>query len=65
MAYDEHYIGKDQNDIQRFVEEVVLAGNDTKREERTEFLQKTLLPGNGKSVAENTYEEIIRSLGLQ
>ena len=65
MAYDEHYIGKDQDDIQRFVEEVMLAGNDTKREERTEFLQKTLLPGNGKSVAENTYEEIIRSLGLQ
>ncbi|MCR5271167.1 MAG: CDP-glycerol glycerophosphotransferase family protein [Prevotella sp.] len=65
MAYDEHYIGKDQKDILQFVEDVVLAGNDTKREERTRFLRETLLPGNGKSVAENTYEEIIHSLGLQ
>lgn len=65
MAYDQHYIGKDQNDILQFIEDVVLAGNDPKQAERADFLHKTLLPDNGKSVAENTYEDIVRSLGLQ
>ena len=46
-------------DIEKFIVDVVINGNDTKKEERTEFINKYLLPPNGKSSAENIYDNII------
>ena len=48
-----------KEDIERFIVDVVINGNDTKKEERTEFVNKYLLPPNGKSSAENIYDNIL------
>lgn len=64
MAYDQHYIGKTYEDIERFIVEVVLEGNDTMKSSRDEFYSKFLLPPNGRSVADNTYDDIVKSIGL-
>lgn len=47
-------------DIQTFVEEVVINGNDTKAQERTEFIQKHMRPAGGRLAAENIYEDMCR-----
>lgn len=62
-ALDVHYAGYSIQDIERFVEEVVLGGNDPKKEERERFYNKYLLPPNGQSVAQNILDEIERGLG--
>lgn len=47
-------------DIRAFIDNVVLKGEDTKKEERTEFIGKYMLPENGKTAAENIYEDMCR-----
>lgn len=46
-------------DIEKFIVDVVINGNDTKKEERTAFVNKYLLPPNGKTSADNIYDNII------
>jgi len=48
-----------KEDIEKFIVDVVINGNDVKKEERTAFVQKYLLPPNGKTSAENIYDNII------
>lgn len=62
-AYDMHYIGKDEADIRRFIDDVVLGGNDPMCPEREQFFHDYLLPPGGKSVAQNMLDEIVNSLG--
>ena len=57
-----HYHGHSCADIERFIEETVLGGNDPKRAEREAFFQKYLLPPNGQSVAKNILDELERGL---
>ncbi len=64
MAYDMHYKSQTVTDIKHFIDEVVLAGNDTMKEERMEFCNKYLMPSNGMSVARNIYLDIIQSLAI-
>ncbi len=62
-AIKAHYIGKTEKDIIKFIEEVVLGTNDEMLPVRKEFHDKYLLPPHGKSVAENTMEDMLKSLG--
>ena len=62
-AYDLHYIGKDEAGIRRFIDEVVLGGNDPLLPEREQFFRDYLLPPGGKSVAQNILDDILDSLG--
>lgn len=64
-AYDAHYRVSSNEDIKRFIDDVVLAGNDPMKAKREEYYKKYLLPPNGKSVAQNIYDDIIKSLGLK
>ena len=64
-AYDMHYIGKDESDIRRFIDDVVLGGNDPMRPEREQFFRDYLLPPGGKSVAQNMLDDIVDSLGIR
>lgn len=64
MAIDIHYIGKTEDDILSFVKNQILKGIDPLRNDRLNFYKKYLLPPNGKSVAQNTYNNIIKSLGI-
>ena len=61
-ALDAHYIGKTCEDVKCFVEKVVLGGNDTMSPKRKEFYDKYLLPPNGKTVGQNVYDEIVKSI---
>ena len=63
-TYDLHYIGKDEADIRRFIDDVVLGGNDPMRFEREKFFSDYLLPPGGKSVAQNMIDDIVNSLGI-
>ncbi len=64
IAYDYHYIGSDKQDIITFIEQTVLGGHDPLYQERIRFRDEYLLPANGKTVAQNTYDDIISSLGF-
>ncbi len=63
IAYDTHYHGRSREDVARFLEEVVLGGNDPMKAARERFYEKYLLPPNGQSVAQNILDEIERGLG--
>lgn len=49
-------------DIEHFIKDVVINGNDYKKEERTKFVQKYFGKINGKTASENIYNEIIKLL---
>lgn len=61
-VYEMPYIGKDEADIRHFIEGVVLGGNDPMYDKRQEFFNQYLLPPNGKSVAQNTLDDLLASL---
>ena len=63
-AYDLHYIGKDEADIRRFIDQQVLAGDDPLLPRREQFFTDHLLPPGGKSVAQNIIDDIVESLKL-
>ena len=51
-----------EEDIENFIQDVVINGNDYKKEERTEFVQQYFGKINGKTASENIYDEIIKFL---
>lgn len=62
IAMNLHYVGKEKQDIIDFIENVVLKGDDPLKPRRQQFKQDYLLPPNGKTVAENTMDVLIREL---
>lgn len=60
-----HYFGGSIEDIQNFVDDVVLGGNDCLREERKQFFDDCLLPPQTGNVARNIYNDIVKSLGFE
>lgn len=63
-AYDQHYIGKDEADIRRFIERQVLSGDDPMLPQRQQFFSDYLLPPGGRSVAQNVIDDLVASLEL-
>ena len=59
-----HYKAFSKDDIIRFIEDVVLKGNDTMKEQREEVYSKYLLPPNGVTAAENMLNEIKKELHI-
>lgn len=62
LALEAHYLGKNKEDIINFIEKVILGGEDTMFETRKLFYDKYLLPPNGKTVVENTLDDLLKSL---
>ena len=62
-AIEAHYIGKCQDDIINFIKDIVLDGQDVMLSMRQKFYQEYLLPPNGKQVADNTIDDLLKSLG--
>ncbi|MGN0835459.1 MAG: hypothetical protein ACI4QA_06510 [Candidatus Spyradosoma sp.] len=58
-----YYQGSEKAQIRRFLEDVVLGGNDPMRERRERFYEKYLKPPHRRSVAQNILDEIERGLG--
>ncbi len=50
------------SDIENFIQDVVINGNDYKKEQRTQFVQQYFGKINGKTASENIYNEIINFL---
>lgn len=63
-AFRQLYIGKDEKQLLDFVDNVVLGGDDPMRPQRVAFYGQHLLPPEGKSVAQNTLDDLVCSLGL-
>lgn len=42
MAFDQHYVGRTEQDIRQFLDDVVLKGDDSMKNKRTEFYTKYL-----------------------
>lgn len=61
LAMRQHYVGTCEQDIVRFIEDVVLAGNDPMKDGRVQFKKDYLLPPNGKTVAENTMDVFLKA----
>lgn len=57
-AYELHYKVKQISDVEAFIKEVVINGNDTMKEERESFFDQYLRPANGKIASENIYDNI-------
>lgn len=49
-----------ENEIEQFIENVVLGGEDSRAEGRRKFIQQYMLPENGRSAAANIYEDMCR-----
>ena len=61
LAMRQHYVGKDEEDIIRFIEKTVLYGDDPKKDERKRFLEQYLIPPHGKTVTENTMDILLKA----
>ena len=64
-ALEAHYIAKEYCEIERFIKNIVCGNRDTKKQIRNEYFKTYLLPPNGKTVAENTYIDILKSLFIK
>ena len=62
LAMRQHYIGKNQQDIIDFIDNVVLKGEDPMKEGREQFKKDYLLPPNGKTVVQNTMDALLKEL---
>lgn len=62
LCYECHYKGRTIEDIDNFIREVVLCGNDYMLNHRETFFEKELKPPGNKSVAENMYDSFLEIL---
>lgn len=62
LCLDNHYIGENKDDIIRFIEDIVLLGNDPKGTQRKYFYKNYLQPPYNRSTAQNTYDDIVSCL---
>ena len=63
-AFAQLYIGKDEREILDFIDQVVLGEDDPMLPKRMDFYRRHLLAPNGKTVSENTVDDLVKSLGL-
>lgn len=61
-AYDSWYHATTETEIEKFIEDVVIAGKDMMKDKRKAFYEEVLLPPNGKSVAENILDDIVKGI---
>lgn len=62
--YKSCYWGKNEEDIQHFIQDIVIGGEDTKKVERERVFHDYLEPQSDMTVAERAYNNIIQSLEI-
>ena len=62
QALLQHYVGSSMADVCLFIEQTVLQGVDPKQEDREQYFQQYLLPPHKSNVAENVYNDIVKSI---
>lgn len=63
-AFNAHYIGNNEPSIRAFIEEVILKEEDPLASKRQDVYNHYLKPVNGRSAAENIYNDLLESFGL-
>ena len=53
-----HYLSFNKNDIENFINKVVIGCDDYLKDKRQQLIKEHLLPPNGKSASQNIFEEI-------
>lgn len=61
-AFNCWYHATSEEEIERFITDVLLAGKDSMKEQRDAFYNEVLLPPNGCSVAENIINDIKKAI---
>ena len=61
-AYQCYYLGKSVEDIEAFILRIIEGKDDTLANKRKAFYDEVLLPPNGKSVAENMLDKIVKGI---
>ena len=61
-ALDVHYIGFTEQEIQSFIENVVLKGNDSNKSQRQSFFHKHLFRSSKKTATKLIYEDLCHEL---
>ncbi len=61
LAMKQHYVGSCEQDVVDFIENVLLGGNDPMKHGREEFVKQYLFPPNGRTVAENTMDVLLKA----
>ena len=59
-----HYVGRSEEDVRIFLDQVVLKGEDPMKQQREQFRKDYLIPPGGKTVAESIYMDIIQGLNF-
>lgn len=62
MAFSMHYKGSTLDDIEKFLNTVIINGEDSMKKQRDEFVMKYLFSPYGESVARVMFNEIVRYL---
>ena len=62
MAFSMHYKGSTLDDIENFLNVVVINGDDPMRSQREDFIMEYLILPDGESVARIMFDEIVRYL---
>lgn len=55
-CYSKHYIGNTPDDVEMFLRDIVLSGNDSMKAERDEFFVNTLMPSDNKDTAHRIFD---------
>lgn len=59
---ENYYTGDKAEDIEKFIKNVVIEGNDIKKEKREKFIKECLLPPHNRLASENILEDLVKSL---
>lgn len=58
------YQMKNLSDVEQFIQNVIIEGNDSREKERKKFYDKYLMPPDDAPVVHNIYNDICKSLGI-
>lgn len=58
MALTKLYRGNNENDIEKFINDIIINGNDSLKEERTQFFTTVITPPNQVTASENIFNDI-------
>lgn len=61
-AYSCHHVATNKTDIEKFIIDVVINGNDNMREKRKKFYDNVLTPPNQKMASENIFDNIVTAV---
>ena len=58
LAYEKHYHGSNAEEIRRFIDDVVIGGNDSMKDSRIEFFNRYLVSRDGKLPSQHIIDSI-------